>query len=141
LRAAYADLEDRLGGQALVSPMVGVKGVEMVVGLVRDDQWGPLVMIGFGGINVEVIRDVAYARPPFDRDEALRLLDRLQLRPLLDGLRDRPPVDLGSFCIAVERFSLMAHALGDVIEEIDINPVIIHADGCVAVDALILGRS
>jgi len=141
LRAAYADLEGRLGSQALVSPMIGVKGVEMVVGLVRDDQWGPLVMIGFGGINVEVIRDVVYARPPFDRDEARRLLDRLQLRPLLDGLRDRPAVDLESFCIAAERFSLMAHALGDAIEEIDINPVIVHADGCVAVDALILGRS
>jgi hypothetical protein len=123
----------------MVAPMVAITGVEMVLGLVRDEQFGPLVMLGFGGINVEAIRDVAYALPPFDRATARRLVDSLQLRSLLDGLRDRPPVDVDAFCEAAERFSLMAAALGDAIDEIDINPVIVHPAGCVAVDALVVG--
>ena len=97
-------------------------------------------MLGFGGINVETVRDVAYALPPFDQASARRLLDSLQLRPLLDGLRDRPAVDVEAFCVAAERFSVMAAALGNVISEIDVNPVIVHPQGCVAVDALVVGR-
>jgi acyl-CoA synthetase (NDP forming) len=139
LEAAYADFTRRIGPRAMVAPMVDVTGVEMVVGLVRDAQFGPLVMLGFGGINVEAIRDVAYALPPFDRATAKRLVDSLQLRSLLDGLRDRPPVDVDAFCAAAERFSVMAAALGDVIDEVDINPVIVHPSGCVAVDALVVG--
>jgi acyl-CoA synthetase (NDP forming) len=140
LKAAYADLSARLGPRVMISPMLRERGVEMVLGLVRDEQFGPLVMLGFGGINVETIRDVAYALPPFDRVTARRLLDSLQLRPLLDGLRDRPEVDVGAFCLAAERFSIMAAALGDCIDEIDVNPVIVHPDGCIAVDALVVGR-
>jgi hypothetical protein len=139
LDEAYADLAGRLGPRVMAAPMVAMTGVEMVIGLVRDEQFGPLVMLGFGGINVEAIRDVAYALPPFDRATARRLVDSLQLRSLLDGLRDRPPVDVDAFCEAAERFSLMAAALGDVIDEIDINPVIVHPGGCVAVDALVVG--
>ena len=139
LKAAYADLSARLGPRVMVSPMLNVDGVEMVLGLVRDEQFGPLVMLGFGGVNVETIRDVAYALPPFDRATALRLLDSLRLRPLLDGLRDRPAVDMDAFCLAAERFSIMAAALANEISEIDINPVFVHSDGCIAVDALVVG--
>jgi hypothetical protein len=134
----YADLAKRIGPRAMLAPMVSTTGVEMVLGLVRDEQFGPLVMLGFGGVNVETIRDVAYALPPFDRRCARRLLDRLRLRPLLDGLRDRPAVDVDAFCIAAERFSSLAVALGDIIDEIDINPVIVHPAGCIAVDALVV---
>jgi len=134
----YADLTLRLGPRAMLAPMVSATGVEMVLGLVRDEQFGPLVMLGFGGVNVEIIRDVAYALPPFDRACARRLLDRLRQRPLLDGLRDRPAVDIDAFCVAAERFSSLAAALGDLIDEIDINPVIVHPEGCVAVDALVV---
>jgi len=83
---------------------------------------------------------VACALPPFGKATARRLLDSLQLRSLLDGLRDRPAVDIESFCVAAERFSIMAAALGDVIGEIDVNPLIVHPDGCVAVDALVVGN-
>lgn len=141
LLAAYADLSTRLGPAVMMCPMLRVSGVEMVLGLVRDEQFGPLVMLGFGGVNVETIRDVAYALPPFAQSEAMRLLDTLQLRPLLDGLRDRPAVDAGAFCLAAERFSIMAAALGDSVKEIDVNPVIVHPNGCVAVDALVIGHT
>jgi acyl-CoA synthetase (NDP forming) len=139
LSGAYADLALRLGPRAMLAPMVSVTGVEMVLGLVRDEQFGPLVVLGFGGVNVETIRDVAYALPPFDRSSARRLLGSLRLRPLLDGLRDRPAVDVESFCIAAERFSVLTAELGETIEEIDINPIIVHPGGCIAVDALVVG--
>jgi hypothetical protein len=112
----------------------------MVLGLVRDEQFGPLVMLGFGGVYVETLRDVACALPPFDRTTARRMLDSLQLRPLLDGQRGRPAADLDAFCAAAECFSVMAAALGEVLEEVDVNPVIVHAGGCEAVDALVVGR-
>ena len=134
-------LRSASGKRVMLCPMVKVSGVEMVVGMIRDEQFGPLLMLGFGGINVETIHDVAYALPPFGVDSARRLLDSLQLRPLLDGLRNRPAVDVDAYCEAVARFSVMAASLGDVIDEIDINPVITHPDGCIAVDALIVGRA
>ena len=140
LEAAWADLSSRLGERVLISRMVDHPGVEMVLGMVRDEQFGPLVMLGFGGVNVESLRDVACALPPFDRQEDRRLIDSLRLRSLLDGLRDRPPLDIDAFCAAAERFSVMAAALGEVLEEIDVNPVIVHSEGCVAVDALVLGH-
>jgi acyl-CoA synthetase (NDP forming) len=144
LRAAYSWLRASLGAPALVAPMVvpkaGVRGVEMLLGLVRDEQFGPLVMLGFGGVTVEVMRDAACLLPPFDRAAARRRLDALRQRPLLDGLRGRPPLDLDAFCAAAERLSAVAVALGDVIDEIDINPVIVQPSGCVAVDALVVGR-
>jgi len=138
LEAAWDDLAARLGPRVMVAPMVRATGVEMVLGMVRDEQLGPLVMLGFGGVNVEAIRDVAYALPPFGPRQARRLVDSLQLRKLLDGLRDRPAVDVDAFCVAASRFSVLAHALGDVLSEIDINPVIVHPTGCVAVDALVV---
>ena len=141
LERAYADLAGRLGPEAIVAPMVDARGVELLLGLVRDEQFGPLVMLGFGGIAVETLRDVACALPPFDRATARRLLDGLQLRPLLDGLRGRPAADVEAFCVAAERFSALAHALGDLIDEIDVNPVIVHPGGCVAVDALVAVRA
>ena len=140
LLAAYTDLAERLGAQALVSPMLRDPGVEMVLGLVHDDQFGPLVMTGFGGINVETLHDVAYALPPFGRATARRLLDSLQLRPLLDGQRDRPALDVDAFCEAAERFSVMAAGLAGSLDEVDINPVIVLPDGCTAVDALVVAR-
>jgi len=145
LVAAYREMAQRLGPEVIVCPMVTTRrlesgGAEMVLGMIRDEQFGPLVMLGFGGINVETLNDVACALPPFGEKTARRLLDSLQLRPLLDGLRNSPAVDTNAFCRAAARFSAMAAALGDVIDEIDINPVIVHPDGCVAVDALVVAK-
>ena len=120
--------------------MVESHGVEMALGLVQDEQFGPLVMLGFGGVNVEALKDVAYALPPFDQATARRLLDTLAHRPLLDAGRNRPALDIDAFCDLAVRFSFMAASLAAVIEEIDANPVIVNPDGCVAVDALVIGR-
>lgn len=140
LTMAYREMSARLGPRALVAPMITEKGVEMLLGLIRDEQFGPLVMLGFGGVTVETVKDVAYALPPFDAQTARRLVDTLRLRALLDAQRHRDEVSLDSFCAGAARLSVMATSLGDVIEEIDLNPLIVYADGCIAVDALVVGR-
>jgi acyl-CoA synthetase (NDP forming) len=138
LREAYRDLSKRLGKHALIAPMAG-SGMEMILGARRDPQFGPVVLIGFGGIYAEVLKDVVFAMPPFDRIAARRKLDRLKLRPLLDGKRGARPYDVDGFCEAAARFSSMVHALREDLAEIDINPLIVRHDGCIAVDALVVG--
>jgi hypothetical protein len=112
----------------------------MLLGLIRDEQFGPLVILGFGGVHVEINKDVAYALPPFSAETARRLVDSLRMRPLLDGQRGMPCAAVDVFCAEAAKFSQLAAALGESVEEIDLNPVIVHAGGCIAVDALVVGR-
>jgi acyl-CoA synthetase (NDP forming) len=137
---AWGELAAQLGPRVLVAPMVRAAGVELVLGMVRDGQFGPVVVLGFGGLHVEVLGDVACALPPFDAAEARRLLVRLRQAPLLASRRFRPPLALDAFCEVAARFSALVAALGDAVAEIDLNPVVLHAGGCVAVDALVVGR-
>jgi len=140
LKNAYADISQRLGSNVLLSPMVKSHGVEMVLGMIQDEQFGPVVLLGFGGVNVEVLKDVTYALPPFNQATARRMVDKLAHRPLLDALRDRPALNIDAFCAMAERFSLLAASLGTVIKEIDINPIMLGPDDCTAVDALVIGN-
>jgi hypothetical protein len=87
---------------------------------------------------VEVLHDRTLALPPIDEDAARRLIDRLAIRPLLDGVRGAPPCDVDALAHAVFRLSVLAVELGDRIAELDINPVIVSPSGCVAVDALVV---
>lgn len=138
LVASYRKMAGRLGPQATISPMVTEYGVEMILGMNRDPQFGPVIVMGIGGIHAELLNDVVTAIPPIDADTAERLLDRLTLRKLLDGARGCPPVDTGAFCTVVERFSALAVEFADLIAEIDLNPVIVLAKGCLAVDGLVV---
>ena len=139
LRNMYDIMSTRLGGDVLVSAMAPA-GIEMILGVNRDPQFGPVVLIGFGGVLAETINDVQFALPPFDAAHARRCVDRLKLRPLLDGLRGEPPADIDAFCELAARFSEMAAALGDVLKEVDVNPLIVHTEGAIAVDGLVVGR-
>ena len=139
LRNMYQILSHRLGADVLVAPMAP-GGVEMFLGIKRDSQFGPVVLLGFGGVLAETINDVQFALPPFDAAHARRCVDRMRLRSLLDGVRGKPAVDVDAFCRAAARFSVMAHALRDVLSELDVNPVIVSDDGAIAVDALVVGR-
>jgi len=138
--SAWQDLSTRIGPRVLVAPMVTRPGVEMLLGAFRDEQFGPVVVLGFGGVHVEALADVVYALPPFDASEARRLLDRLKLRPLLSDARHGRMPAIDEFCAVAARFSAVVAGLGDAVTEIDLNPVIVHADGCTIVDALIVGR-
>jgi acyl-CoA synthetase (NDP forming) len=139
LRAAYRELSGRLGPRGLIAPMVH-GGIEMILGARRDPQFGPVILIGFGGIHAEVLKDVVFALPPFDANWAMRTLDKLRMRPLLDGKRGKPPYDIAGLCDAAARFSAVVHALRDELDEIDINPLIVTRGSCIAVDALVVGR-
>lgn len=138
LFAAYEKMAARLGPDVIVAPMAAA-GVEMILGATKDPQFGPVVMIGFGGVLAETLHDVTFALPPFDAAHARRCIDRLRLRPLLDGVRGKAAVDIDAFCELASQFSVLVDALRDEILEIDINPVIVHASGCTIVDALVVG--
>lgn len=140
LCVAYADLRARLGKEVVLGPMIE-NGIEMFLGARRDPQFGPVVLIGFGGIHAETLADLTFALPPFDAPFVERCLDRLRLTPLLKGTRGAIAVDVQGFCKAASIFSSIVAALRDVIVEVDINPIIVSADGAIAVDALFVGHA
>jgi succinyl-CoA synthetase beta subunit len=130
VRAAAAELL-RLDDAVLVSPQL--HGVELVVGAVRDPGFGPVVMVGLGGIWVEVLGDVAFALAPLTGSEAMDLVAGLRGYPLLTGARGTPAVDL-------EALAGVVVSVGDVLAAIpavtgvDLNPVLASPSGVVAVD-------
>jgi acyl-CoA synthetase (NDP forming) len=136
---AYRDVSERLGPRVAVAPMVD-EGVDMILGARSDPQFGPVVMLGFGGVLAEVIGDVLFALPPFDAQYARRRLADLDLHPLLLGVRGRPAANIDAFCEMAATFSVMVDALGRELQEVDVNPVIVGSRQCVAVDALIISR-
>jgi len=91
-------------------------------------------------VYAETLQDVAFALPPFSAQHARRCIDKLKLRPMLDGLRGKAAVDLDAYCEVAARFSSMIQALQNVIGEIDINPIIVHETGCTIVDALVVAN-
>lgn len=139
LRAAYEDMTTRLGPHVVVAAMAP-PGVELALGIVRDPQFGPLVLVAAGGVLVEVLRDRRLAFPPLDAPRARASIDRLGVRPLLDGVRGAAPADVDALARAVSRLSVLAADLGDRLDALDVNPVIVTSDGCVAVDALVVPR-
>jgi len=140
-RTAYTDMAARLGPRVLVARMVEGPGVEMILGLTRDADFGPIVVVGFGGIHAEILKDIAFAKPPFDAAEARRLIEGLRLRRLLDGARGAPAADIDAFAEAAARFSVLAATLGPHLDSFDVNPVLVLPSGCVAVDALAVPES
>jgi acetate---CoA ligase (ADP-forming) len=137
LRAEYAALAGRLGPAVTLQPMVA-EGVEVSVGLIRDESFGPLLVIAAGGTLVELVTDRVLAVPPVSHGRALRLVDGLRLRALLDGWRGQPPVDIDALARVIVAFSQMAVEIGDVVDAVEVNPVIASPHGVVAVDALVL---
>lgn len=137
LTEAYRDLAARLGPRVTVARMAP-SGVEVALGVVRDPQFGPLVLAAAGGVLIEVLGDRRMALPPIDEPRARSLVDRLAVRPLLDGVRGGKAADLDAVGRALVRLSALAADLGDLIEALDVNPLIAGPDGCVAADALLI---
>jgi acyl-CoA synthetase (NDP forming) len=137
---AFLDLEERLGSHVLVTRFAP-GGVELVLGLKMDPQFGPLILVGAGGILVELMRDVQAALAPLDEAAALRMIDRLKVRKLLAGLRGAPPADIKALTAAIVRLSALAIDLDDHLAEIDINPLLVKPQGCVALDALVVPKT
>ena len=140
LDTAYRDLAGRLGPEVVVAEAVPA-GVELSIGLVRDPHLGPVVVIGSGGVLVEVLSDRAVRLPPLDRERAVRAVATLRVAEVLAGVRGAPPVDMDSVADAVVAVSTLALELGDRIDGLDINPLSCRAEGCVALDVLVEARS
>lgn len=136
LDAAYEDLSRRLGSRVLVAEMAA-PGTEIAFGLVRDPQFGPYLMMASGGVWIEVLKDRILALPPVSLEEAADMAARLKIAPMMQGARGRPMADLDGLAEAFARFSILAADLGDLIEEMDVNPVLVSPQGAMAVDALI----
>jgi acyl-CoA synthetase (NDP forming) len=149
VREAYARV---LGNAKATHPRAAIEGVlvqrmapaghEIILGVSRDPIFGPMLMVGLGGIHVEVLRDVAFAPVPLGVEAAQDLIGELKGAALLDGARGAPPADREALAELIAALSRFAADHGGEIEEIDLNPVIVHprGQGLSIVDALILKR-
>lgn len=123
----------------LISPMLS-DGVEMILGVQHDAVFGPVVMLGLGGIFVEVLRDVTFRIAPFGVEEARRMIGDLRGAAILEGARGKPPCDVAALAETLSRLSLFAAAQRGRFTSIDINPLLVRpqGQGVAALDALIL---
>jgi acetate---CoA ligase (ADP-forming) len=138
---AVHGLIDRLApGTISVERMAPLhEGVELIVGARTDPRFGPVAMVGLGGIHAEVFKDVAVDLAPLDPVAAERLLRSLRGAPLLAGVRGRPPLDVGAAARAAAALSQVAAARPDV-AEIEINPLLVTPSGATALDARVILR-
>jgi len=118
---------------------MAAEGIEMILGIKRDPLFGPVVLCGFGGILVELLKDVAIGIPALSRAQAHDMLTRLRGFPILGGERGKPPADVDALCGAIVGLSQLASSLGNQLASLDINPLIVlpKGNGVIAVDALV----
>ena len=144
VRAAYDEIvgavkdrqpDARIGGVAVQK--MARPGIEVIVGLSKDPQFGPVLMFGLGGIFVEVLKDVAFRIVPLEPRDARDMIDEIKGRAVLDGVRGGEPADTGALADLLLKLSVFAEANPQV-AELDLNPVFAYKDGCLAVDARIV---
>ena len=117
-----------------------VQGVELLMGLKRDPQFGPVLVAGAGGIYTEVLRDVARALAPVTPDQAAKMLQALKIFPILQGFRGQAGVDLPALAAALVNLSRLAVDYPEI-RELDLNPVVAAPQGCWCVDGrIVLGE-
>ena len=112
-------------------------GIEVIIGMSKDPQFGPVLMFGLGGILVEVLKDVAFRIVPLEPRDARQMVREIKGFPVLEGFRGQEPADLE----AIEKLLLKVSAFVEAhpeIEELDLNPVFAYSDGALAVDARIV---
>jgi len=147
IRRAFKEIMDNAGQYKpradirgiLVSPMAR-KGVEVIIGTKIDDQFGPIIMYGLGGIMVEVLKDVAFRVLPISRTSAKRMLRETKSFPILTGVRGNPPYDQKALIKLLLLCSEIIESYPEI-EEMDLNPVIVHETGLSVVDARIILKS
>ncbi|MCE8049758.1 CoA-binding protein [Halomonas daqingensis] len=120
----------------LVTPMAR-KGTEVIVGVIRDPIFGPVLMFGLGGIFVEILEDVAFRAIPLSRHDASSMVEQIKARRILEGARGEPAVDKEALVELLLTVSRIADAYPEL-SELDLNPVIVNADGYAVVDARVI---
>ena len=123
----------------LVAPMAR-KGLEVIIGTKIDDQFGPVIMYGLGGVMVEILKDVVFRVLPISPSTARKMIQETRSAPILDGARGNPPLDKKALQRLLLTCSEVIEAYPDILE-MDLNPAIVHEDGIRVVDARILLKS
>ena len=138
---ARKDCPDAAIQGVLVGPMAK-KGVEIIIGTMLDATFGPMIMVGLGGITTELFRDVIYRPAPVSAAEAAAMLAELKAAPLLNGFRGAAKADIAALAQLIAHVSLLAAVYRDQISEIEINPVLVHpqGQGVTIVDALVVRK-
>lgn len=134
-RAAAAAPDARIEGALVAKQLEG--GVECIMGIQRDPVFGPVALVGIGGIFVEILQDVALHRCPFGPEVAERMIRSLRAAPVLLGARGKAPADIAALAGMLSRLSRWAVAAGDRLQSVDLNPVLALPDGAYALDAVI----
>ncbi len=143
LQQAYQNLQARFKEKTPAGTFTGilvqkqVKGLELLFGLKRDPQFGPVLVAGAGGIYTEVLKDVARALVPVDLESAGKLLKTLKIYPILQGIRGQAGVDLTSLAETMVKLSRLAIDYPEI-QELDLNPVVAAPQGCWCVDCRIV---
>jgi len=116
--------------------------VEIIAGLVIDEQFGPFVLVGTGGVTAELLDDTALRPAPVAAEEVREMVLSLRCSPLLTGFRGAPPADLDALCEAISRLSRLGADHADRLNELDLNPILVRprGKGVVAVDALVVAK-
>lgn len=120
----------------LISEMA--KGLELIIGAKNDAQFGPMILVGMGGVGVEIYKDVALRMAPLKARDVSNMLGELAAHRLLTGYRGAEPVNLNKLRRTIMNFSRLMMILQDVVESVDLNPVMISAKSCIIVDARII---
>ncbi|WP_261720480.1 acetate--CoA ligase [Streptomyces sp. FZ201] len=136
LLAAFRKMHARLGAPSYsVEAMADLSdGIELIVGVNRDPRFGPVAMVGLGGVLAEALHDIAFTLAPVPADRAAHLLRQLRTAVLLDGVRGRPAVDIDAAAAAVEAITTFAAAHPEI-AEIEVNPLLARPDGALALDS------
>ena len=144
VRAGFATLmaraAERAPGARIEGALVAKQvdgAVELALGVVRDPVFGPVAMVGLGGVFIEVLKDVAFRRCPFDAAEAEAMIRSLKGFALLDGARGKPKVDVGAVAQALAALSRFGAAAGPRLLSAEVNPLLARADGAWAADAVV----
>ena len=119
-----------------VQPMAR-QGIEVILGMSKDPQFGPLLMFGLGGIMVEVLKDVAFRLVPLTRRDARDMLREIKAYPLLEGYRGQEPADIATLEETLLKLSDFIERYPEI-KELDLNPIFAYKDGLVAVDARVI---
>ncbi|MCK5332327.1 acetate--CoA ligase family protein [Candidatus Parcubacteria bacterium] len=127
---ASKDLRDKLDG-IIIQPMI--KGSEIILGVKQDENFGHLIMFGFGGIFTEITKDVSFRFAPIDKNEAMKMIKEIKLFPALDGYRNLPKMNIDSIADALVGLSNLVSEHKEI-KELDINPLIVTEKECFAVD-------
>jgi acyl-CoA synthetase (NDP forming) len=143
LRQSYRALVERFRQRTPAGVLSGilvqkqVQGIELLLGLKRDPQFGPVLVAGAGGIYTEVLKDVARALVPVNPEQANKMLQSLKIYPMLQGVRGQPGVDLSALTAALVNLSRLAVDYPEI-RELDLNPVMASHEGCWGVDCRIV---